>query len=405
MGVVGRRIERGVSVTDSPRDPFGGIPELEPLVRRVVRARIADGDTVDDLVQEALSRVAAAAERVEPASRAPYAIVTARNLVYSHIRGEGRRQRHLHRLVDLRQPDEPEEIALREEDRRALAAALAQMSTADREALVAREVEGAGAKDLAERLGTTPGAAAVRLTRARARLRVEYLLVSHRVELPTEYCKPVLAAISTGDARAQRTLEAGHHLLDCPPCAAVAPLVTERHRPFASLWPVAALGQLGRRLRHVASAHPGPSAAGAVTVGVGVAVAVVVLMSDGAAPALVVRRQPPVALSGDKPMAPHVGQEVEARKAKVLSVSGGGLWVGASQKDRVWVDLHGSADPGAQVAAGDKVAFVGRVAPNSAHALDGSGPPSSPDRSRLEGQGHHVDIVGDTLRVVERHQR
>ena len=36
------------------------ILELEPLLRRVVGARVRDRDTVDDLVQEALARVIAA---------------------------------------------------------------------------------------------------------------------------------------------------------------------------------------------------------------------------------------------------------------------------------------------------------------------------------------------------------
>ena len=35
------------------------ILELEPLLRRVVGARVRDRDTVDDLVQEALARVIA----------------------------------------------------------------------------------------------------------------------------------------------------------------------------------------------------------------------------------------------------------------------------------------------------------------------------------------------------------
>ena len=38
------------------------ITELEPLLRRVVGARVRDPDTVDDLVQEALARVIAVAD-------------------------------------------------------------------------------------------------------------------------------------------------------------------------------------------------------------------------------------------------------------------------------------------------------------------------------------------------------
>ena len=59
------------------------ILELEPLLRRVVRARGAGPDTVDDLVHEALARVIAVRGRLDDEAVAPYAIVTARNLVTS----------------------------------------------------------------------------------------------------------------------------------------------------------------------------------------------------------------------------------------------------------------------------------------------------------------------------------
>ncbi|MBN1092260.1 sigma-70 family RNA polymerase sigma factor [Blastococcus sp. TML/M2B] len=51
--------------------------ELIPLVRRVVAARVPDRATVDDLVQETLTRVLAAVGRIGPGMLEPYAIVTA----------------------------------------------------------------------------------------------------------------------------------------------------------------------------------------------------------------------------------------------------------------------------------------------------------------------------------------
>ena len=66
------------------------ILELEPLLRRVVGARVRDPDTVDDLVQEALARVIAVRGRLDDEAVAPYAIVTARNLVTSLAREEER---------------------------------------------------------------------------------------------------------------------------------------------------------------------------------------------------------------------------------------------------------------------------------------------------------------------------
>jgi anti-sigma regulatory factor (Ser/Thr protein kinase) len=67
---------------------------------------------------------------------------------------------------------------------------------------------------------------AAQLNRTRARLRVEYLLVSERVEPPTERCRPVLLAISSGDRRRQREVDAARHLLECDLCARLSgPLV------------------------------------------------------------------------------------------------------------------------------------------------------------------------------------
>jgi DNA-directed RNA polymerase specialized sigma24 family protein len=83
------------------------ILELEPMLRRVVGTRVRDPDTVDDLVQEALTRVIAVRDRLDDEAVAPYAIVTARNLVTSLAREEERGRRHRPRLVDLSEPERP----------------------------------------------------------------------------------------------------------------------------------------------------------------------------------------------------------------------------------------------------------------------------------------------------------
>ena len=144
------------------------ILELTPLIRRVVAARVGDPDTVDDLVQEALTRLIAARPRLEDEALAPYAIVTARNLVVSLAREQERQRRHRHRLVDLSEPERPDEEALRREEAAALDAALARLSDRDRQAVVAHEVEGVDTAALAGSQRSTPGAIAVRLARARA---------------------------------------------------------------------------------------------------------------------------------------------------------------------------------------------------------------------------------------------
>ncbi len=81
-------------------------------VRRFASARLSDRHAVDDIVQEALARLLAARDRLDGSSLLPYAIVTARNLVTELGREHDRHRRHAHRVIDLREPDRPEEVVL-----------------------------------------------------------------------------------------------------------------------------------------------------------------------------------------------------------------------------------------------------------------------------------------------------
>jgi len=220
----------GSRPTPEPGDQ--SIIDLVPLVRRVVAARVRDPYLVDDLVQETLMRVMAARARVEGGTLAPYAAVTARNLVASLARSD-ERTRRLTRLLageDTAQP--PETELLRQEERSAVEAALARLSAPEREVLIAHEIHGQDTATLAARQGSTPGAIAARLSRTRAKLRVEYLLAQEGSEPPTDRCRPVLLALSAGDRRRQRDLDAGGHLLACDFCAGLSgPLLDRRPAP------------------------------------------------------------------------------------------------------------------------------------------------------------------------------
>jgi RNA polymerase sigma factor (sigma-70 family) len=216
-------------------EPAGGsdhsaVVEVTPLIRRVIAARVRDRHLVDDLVQEALTRVMSARERLEPDALAPYAVVTARNLVASLAATERRSRRHAHRLIDLRRPELPEEEVLRREELRAVTTALANLPAREREALVAHELEGKRTSWLAAARQSTPGAVATQLSRARARLRVEYLLALEQSEPPTPRCRPVLLALSAGDRRRQQELDAGYHLLGCRLCANLSNQLLDRGR-------------------------------------------------------------------------------------------------------------------------------------------------------------------------------
>jgi RNA polymerase sigma factor (sigma-70 family) len=206
------------------------VASLAPLIRRVVGRRLQGSQSVDDVVQETLARVLTARGRLNEDELAPYAVVTARNLVATLWQTEDRRRRHNHRLVQVDSPVPPDEQVVLGEESSTVNRALAQLSPRDRELLVAHEVEGADTAALARRWSLTRAAVAAQLARARAKLRVEYLVALEGVELPTTRCRPVLEALSASDRRRQRELNARDHLLRCPVCARLAELLFQ-HRP------------------------------------------------------------------------------------------------------------------------------------------------------------------------------
>ncbi|HEX7187822.1 MAG TPA: sigma-70 family RNA polymerase sigma factor, partial [Actinomycetes bacterium] len=217
---------------DPAREPQNepDVGALIPMVRRIVGARVSDAAAADDLVQETLVRVLAAADRVEPGMLEPYAIVTARNVIASMWQEKDRHRRNQHRVVDLRPPEAPDEDLLAREEQAAIAAAMARLSQRERATLLAHEVSGQDTKSLAAELGSTAGAVAAQLNRARARLRVEYLLAVEQAEPPSDRCRPVLLAISGGDRRRQREVDAARHLLECELCARLSqPLMDRGH--------------------------------------------------------------------------------------------------------------------------------------------------------------------------------
>lgn len=190
----------------------GEVLAVEPVIRRVVAARAANTADADDLVQDCLERLLTARERLAPEAVLPYAIVTARNLVSSHATTAARRTRGAARLLDLNEPDRPEDVVLAGESRRAMTAALDRLSPQERRDFLAyygdlylgvpgpgRAVPGPPAAPRESR-----GALRVRMSRTRARLRLEYLLAFRRIELPAPACYRVLLAISSGDTRRQR---------------------------------------------------------------------------------------------------------------------------------------------------------------------------------------------------------
>ena len=219
-------------LTPSPVAPNGNpshaeVADLIALVRRVVRSRMQDPDAADDIVQETLTRLLAARSRLDDRAAGPYAIVTARNLVVSRWQKNETGKRHEHKLVDPRSTTAPDDALVEREEADAVRAALERLSVRERDVLLAHEVNGQATGALAQDLGSTPGAVAAQLARARAKLRVEFLLELHG-DPPQSLCRPVLLSLSAGDRRRQSELDAGYHLLDCDFCAALSEPLFDR---------------------------------------------------------------------------------------------------------------------------------------------------------------------------------
>ncbi len=207
------------------------ITGLIPIVRRIIYARVADESAAEDLVQETLVKVLGAAHRVERGMLEPYAIVTARNVVATMWKERDRHRRNQHRVVDLVPVAAPDEDLLRREERDAVSSALGRLSERERDTLLAHEVAGKDTRSIGAGLGLSAGAVAAQLNRTRARLRVEYLLALQEVEPPTDECRPVLFALSGGDRRRQREVNAARHLLECDLCAELSlPLMSRGQR-------------------------------------------------------------------------------------------------------------------------------------------------------------------------------
>ncbi len=380
---------------DGPRHQ--AVVDLIPLLRRVVAARVKGPDMVEDLVQETLARVMESADRIDDGALVPYAIVTARNLVRSLARDEERAGRHLHRLRGVT-PETPEEAALREEERRAVATALARLPEDDRRAVVGHELHGVDTATLAKRSGSTPGAVAARLARARARLRVDYLLAAERLTPPTERCRPVLIALSSGDRRRQRALDAGDHLLSCATCSALAEPLVERRRPPAALLAVPGLSPLLRAVR----AHPVQTAGAVGTVA---AVAVVLAFAmDGAVDCRDAPHRWIVEGRVSSPSSEGLGQDrrtrVKACGVEVESVPANeGFWARAPGGPRLWVQLGAVDESRFRVTPGATVTFEGTAVAHDSSFPAGVGVDRREGADALRRAGFHIEARARDVRV------
>lgn len=368
MGTRGEEATEKVTVRPSRAtdEVQADVVDLAVIVRRVLGARLSDPHDVEDLAQETLARVIEARPRITDDGLAAYAVVTARNLARSLGRDEARHRHNAHRLIDLRTPSQPDEETLRREESAAVSAALEKLSPREKFAVIGHEVAGRDTASLGQELGVTPGAVAVQLARARAKLRVDYLLALKKATPPTPVCRSVLVALSAGDQRRQAALDTADHLLSCEYCAALSESLLQKRRPVGVLLPVAFLHRLKDYVgRWSQSPQAGATAAtaGALTVA---AVALGANMLGGNGPAPLEGRlttSGKVLPTSASRLERHVGKRVKAHGIMVESVpSDEGFWIG-SKDARVFVQLtmNGPRESPVRVEAGERVAFTGSL--------------------------------------------
>ncbi len=384
------------------------IVELMPLIRRVVRARIRDPHLAEDLVQETLARLIEARPRISRNGLNGYAVATARNLAHSAGRDQRRHRRHEHKLLDPREAPDPQEETLRQEENAAVSTALSKLSPREKASIVAHEIKGQPTTSLATEQGSTPGGVAVQLARARAKLRVDYLLALEKTQPPSPLCRRVLVALSAGDSRRQVALNAGDHLLHCDHCAALSEPLMKRRRPLAALWPLGPFVRLGEVLKgkfQTPKAQVGAATAGGAAV-VGAVVLVTALMGGEPRPQppssprghLVIASGPVLDPSADL-LAPHVGKRVTARSVVVQSVPADeGFWLGR-RGGRVFVRLKGKDESPLKIRAGKRVIFSGRVVSHGVGFAQRVGVTSRLDDHDLRSKRWHIDVPYKSLRL------
>ena len=253
---------------------------------------------------------------------------------------------------------------LRAEEARAVGVALRAMPNGERDALIAHELHDVQTKTLASASSSTPGGVAAQLARARARMRVEYVVAIRGVDLPTAACKPVLLALSMGDQRRQRALDAGAHLLTCGTCTELSEPLLTRKRVLAALAPVG-VGAWLTGLKSSALSSPvtqlvaATAATGVIATGLVLSVSSdeTVAAQAPTDPTLVVGAGIPAVSRADLVDAARSDRPIIADDASVLAVPADeGFWLG-NGSGRIWVQLTAAGESSPQVRTEQRLSF------------------------------------------------
>ena len=173
----GRVRTRGARPSPLPHDFESWFDEHRDAVYRYVRYRVASRETAEDVTSEVFMKALRSIRRYDPDRAAPrtWLLRIARNAVTDHLRSLQRRGSlhvSLDRVPDLG-ADTPSQEArvLKQERIQSLLNASRTLRESDQEVLSLRYGSGLDNTEIAEHLGITPNAVAVRLHRALKRLR------------------------------------------------------------------------------------------------------------------------------------------------------------------------------------------------------------------------------------------
>ena len=145
-------------------------------VYRQIRYLCGDRVVAEELAQETFAQAMASCRRYDPRRAfAGWLHGIALNVVRKHWRKHHNRSRAMERYEQLDvtrdRPEDPDGRHLRRERSRALYDVLDELPPRWREAFVLRELQGLGGAEVARQLGISAANVAVRVTRARARIR------------------------------------------------------------------------------------------------------------------------------------------------------------------------------------------------------------------------------------------
>ena len=406
-------------------DAHAEITEVIAPLRRYVGAHVSSRDDRDEVVQETLSRVIAAQPRLDPGVALAYSIVVARHVMADRATHETRARANRYRMIDLTQPERPDDVVVLSEEHAALHEALQEIPPGQRDALLAHVLHDEPVSAIAADTGVSSGAVGAQLARTRARLRVQYVLALRGVDLPTGRCMPVLLALSSGDTRRQEVLRAGHHLLTCLACSSVSEPLLRRRSALAGILPWLGLGPLLGFLQRFIRNAPGQAAA-ATGAGTVAAVALVVAVHSAGPSSEAARTQvtapTPASTPSTRPLqagqvvrvrgdvallpvpanlAAMSGERVRALSVPVLSVPADeGFWIGDAQRGQIWVELtRTGAESPVKVRPHDEVSFTATVATHSEGFARREGVSAHEGAALLSTQGAHLSVDEHDLKV------